>query len=146
MESKNVIKSIIILALFFLNTSVWSQKKETVYLLFEKCKDNQKLISEEKDRIDFYIGRENFICTCKKESVDTLDISLLKSMKVLKIDELKLMETNIMKEKGKEIMKEYGIPFPTKTMYHNIFDIYLIEKIDCNKIVKHKVKWQYYVK
>lgn len=146
MESKSFIKFIVILILFFfINTSVRSQNKEMVYLLFEKCKDNQKLIFEEKDRIDFYIGRENFICTNKKESIDTLDMSLIDSLTVLEIDELRLKETSIMKKTGEEIMKEYGIPFPTRTMYHTMFNIYLIEKIDENRFLKYKVKWQYYI-
>ncbi len=145
MESKNVIKSLVILILFFLNTFVRGQNKEIVYLIFEKCKNNQKLISEEKDRIDFHIDRENFICTNKKESIDTLDMSQIDSLTILEIDELRLKETSIMKKKGEEIMKEYGTPFPTRTMYHTMFNIYLIEKIDENRFLKHKVKWQYYI-
>lgn len=86
-------------------------------------------------QISFWIQKENFEFCLNKYTVDTMEVSQLKSIKVKSIrDMLEVVDE-----------REEKIPFSYLDPSSAFSKIYLIEKIDDKKAVKYEVHCQYYI-
>lgn len=134
-------KNIIFITLIFTCLFCYSQnkdKKETIYLLFdinskENCtievegkgyvKKNKFRKERQGEFIIFKICDESFSAHKSKSIKDTCSIKALDNLKVVSLD-------YINKKKSKTILK-----------YNPFDEIYIIEKISDNKIIKYEVAW-----
>jgi len=132
---------LITLSIFSLLCFSQEQKKETVYLLFdkgnkEKCSvpvEGKGNIKKDKFRkeyedygniINFKICNETFGFNKTKSFKDTCSMRTLEKIKLVDLDYL---------------IHKYNSVYEFK---HHVFDkIYLIEKISKDKIVKYEVGW-----
>ncbi|MDW5290834.1 hypothetical protein [Formosa sp. PL04] len=138
-------KYIYIILVLSLNFS-FAQKEQAVYLSFNS-KNDEFCQVQEKDRgryhaventkkylkieqkngeIDFYICKELF--TSKKE-IDTCDRTYLNKIKISKIEELK------------KVVDKTNPLYPDKVFPN----LYLVEELNDTTIIKHKVRWKYYI-
>ncbi len=125
---------------FFLFVSIvtFSQKKETVYLLFNEYDCSKKCVIEDgagnssqeckyrkwhgENHIDFMICDENFRIYDTKKS-DTSSVKILERINCVNTKYLN-------DEKSKTILRQH--PFEK---------IFILEKISADKVVKHEVIW-----
>jgi len=138
---KNIITIIISI---FLSHSCFSQIKEQrkKYLHFDTTSEktysievNGKIVKEsfytkginKTGTIKFYIGKEMF--SSIKQEIDTCKIEYLKKINISDLNSLK-----------KEVNRKNPL-YPYKVFPN----LYLVEKINHNEIVKYKVKWEYYI-
>lgn len=130
-----------IIILFFLLTYInsFSQtKKETIYLLFpinnqETCKIENGIgnyskvkkfrIENKKNSIYFYVCDEKFVFNKLKYLKDTCNVKILSNINIKKIPYL---------------LNKYK---KNKEFKHNLFNIFIVEKISRDRIVKYEVKW-----
>jgi len=130
----------IIIIFFLLNflNSFSQTKKETIYLLFPM--NNQKTceiedgvgnynkvkkfrIENKKNSIYFYVCDEKFVFNKIKNFKDTCNIKILSNINIKKISYL---------------LNKYE---SNNEFKHNLFNIFIVEKISQDKIVKYEVKW-----
>lgn len=142
---------ITITIVFLVYGFVFSQEKQSVYILFDSSNDEPCIVtkndshkfneassnSKKHEKIKsnsneymyrFYICKEQFLLK-KETKVDTFSIDYLKKINTSKISTLK------------KIINDINPLYPSK-----VFDkVFLIEKINDSTIVKYDVIWQYYI-
>lgn len=134
-------KNLQIIIIFFLlhcMNSFSQTKNETIYLQFPKNNQEtceiedgignyikvKKFRKENKENsIYFYICDEKFVFNKKKYLKDTCNVKIL---------------SNINIKKKQYLLNTYK---KNKEFKHNIFNIFIVEEISQDKIVKYEVKW-----
>jgi len=132
-------KLILIIILIPLLVSSQTSKKEIVFLLFNKNKNEKCLIENgsgssvkvkkfqkkiTKDKIYFSICDEDFIYTKRVSKTDTCSVKALKNIKIVTL---------------KYLLKKY---YANNEFKHHLFEkIYFVEKITETEIVKYEVYW-----
>lgn len=106
--------------------------KERIYIFYENNSSPR-----------FNLDGEYFSHLSHKHKVDTCDISWLSNKQILTVKQLKRKESAILKKIADQREKEIGIPFPKTTMYHDLFDLYMVDQIDHNRVVIYQVDWVY---
>lgn len=136
---------IVILIIGLYSQSISSQNKEKKFIMFDSLsnetyvheigngkKENTKVYTKNRKKngdINFYIRKELFHYSSVIDKIDTCNIEYLKVIKISNIDSLK------------EDVNKINPLYPYK-VYPNL---YIVEKVNDSTIVKHKVKWEYYI-
>ena len=131
MGTKTVTSILGILALSVLY-SFDQTSKERIYIFYENNSSPR-----------FNLDGEYFRYLPSKHKVDTLEISWLNNKQILTVNQLKKKETTILKKIADQREKELEIPFPKTTMYHDLFDLYIVDLIDHHRVVIYQVDWVY---
>ena len=120
------------LGIFFLSAtySFGQTPKEQIYIFYKNNSYTR-----------FNLDGEYFRHLPHKHKVDTCDTSWLNNKQILTVEQLIKKEAKILKKIADQREKELGIPFPKTTMYHDLFDMYMVDQIDHNRVAIYQVDW-----
>lgn len=104
---------------------------------FIELKKSDSII-DKNDTILFNIGKQQFVHFRKNHIVDTCNITVLKKIKLVSINQLLKDEYNEHLDKTKR--ENIKIPLPLK---HYNSKVYIIRTITNNKVIKYEVEWPY---
>ena len=119
--------------------------KPVKYVFFDSLSPNAK---RKKDRQNtyFYIMGESFVYK-KNYTLDTCAISFLKNIKLDNPVDLQKNAYKYFEKKKQELENKTNnrihILYPI-TDFSSYFKIYVLEKIDNNRLIKYEVDWEYY--
>lgn len=144
----DVIKLVFYLFFIFYLNKTFSQeiKKETIYILFKKNEGKfdsslgKKFVAKKSLNFNLY---KNYFAHYKNLSRDTLCLFHLKNYKLT--DEKNIeKKANLWREKNKEkLKKKYGMLYRQGAQYkNNIFEVFIIEKINSEQMVIYEVKFR----
>lgn len=145
----NVIKFVLssFFLFFFIQVSSQNIKKETLYILFQKNDGEQPEFRGKKfinsHGINFNLLKKRAFIHKKGMKRDTLCINELKKYNLTDENNIN-KKANLWRERNKEkLKKKYGLLYRQAFEYkNNIFDTYIIEKINSKKIVLYEVKFR----
>jgi len=115
--------------------------KPVKYLLFDSnVSDNKKV--EDKERIYFQIKKEQFKFDSTKNINSSYTYDILEKVKFEDPEKLESSAYKFFKKKKEEVEKEKKIKlvFPPAG-YHSYYKIYILEKVNKNKIIMYEVSW-----
>lgn len=137
------------LILFFDNEQIYGQeiKKEDIYILFSKNDGSKpeyrgkKFIN--KNGINFNLLKKGAFIYTKQMKIDTLCISELEEFNLTDEGQIEEKAHLWRKRNEKKLKKKYGTLYRQATEYkNNIFNTYIIEKINSKQIVVYEVKFR----
>lgn len=123
-----------------------NKQKPIKYVLFDKEKNNDSQKKNNKNKIYFHIKSESFIFDMKNHKRDTCSIDVLKKIKLENPIDLQRDEYEYFIKKLEEFEKKTKQTIPKSlpiSQQHLYFKVYVIEKINNEKIVKYEVDWEY---
>ncbi len=148
MTLANVIKLIFLSFFLFLYNKTYSQKieKETIYVLFKKNDGKsdrvlgKKFVNRKGVNFNLY---KHYFTNYKNLKTDTLCISELKKYNLTDENDIE-KKANLWRKKNEEqLKKEYGLLYRQVFEYkNNIFNIYIIERINSKKMVIYEVRFR----
>lgn len=114
------------------------------YVYFNSNVINEKKINDELE-INFYIDGQRFTHR-NNHKIDTCSISFLKKIKLIKPSTLQQVTYEYFKEKMIEQEKignnKFHLLFPIRG-FQNYVKVYVLEKINNDKLLKYEVDWEY---
>ena len=120
-------------------------KKPIKYVLFD-VKEGNHNGREHKNVIYFNIKTERFVFNKEKHKIDTCSITLLKKVKLESAEKLQEEETNYFIKRVEEYEKRTNRKVPKSmplSRTHKYLKVYILEKIDTDKVIRHEVDWEY---
>ncbi|SFN59506.1 hypothetical protein SAMN05444143_1324 [Flavobacterium succinicans] len=120
------------------------REKPKKYILFEK-ENSTKQKSEDKNVTYFYIEKERFVFNKERHKIDTCSIKILKKIKLENSGNLQEEEVNYFRKKVEEFKKKTNQKVPKSmpiSRIHKYLKVYILEKMDNDKIIKYEVDWE----
>ncbi len=116
--------------------------KPVKYLMFDSSK-NDNIKTENNGQTYFQIKNERFKFDLKKDKTTSYSIDFLDKIKLENPDKLENDAYNFFKSKKEQVEKKNKIKliYPLAG-FHSYFKIYILEKMDKNKIIKYEVNWE----
>lgn len=145
----NVTKLFVLLFFIFSLNDLFSQevKKESIYLLFKNNERSNSLFKGKKFINDFGLNfnlMEGEVFIHKKGmKKDTLPLSYLREYKLTNENSIEKKATLWRKKNRALLKKKYGVLSRQTTAYkNNVFNVFIIEKINSKQIVLYQVKFR----
>lgn len=144
----SAIKFIIYFFLILYHNQIYGQdiKKETLYILFEKNDgsfDNslgKKFVNKKGVNFNLY---KYYYTNYKNLKTDTLCINKLNKYHLTDENDIENKANQWRKRNKEKLKKKFGVLYRQATEYkNNIFNTYIIEKINSKQIVLYKVKFR----
>ncbi|MEM6720633.1 MAG: hypothetical protein AAF611_14995 [Bacteroidota bacterium] len=144
-----IIVSILIL-LFVVHGYSQEISKDKIYLDFSYYKQtcehqdlSQHLKIQKKEGIQFNLCGKALFFNPAKHKPNTIDNKYLSNYPFTKLEDVDKLVANWQRKTELILVKEYGSSFLKTTNKNNMFETYLIEKLDNDCFVLYRVYWKH---
>jgi len=146
------IKTIVSILLLLLVGKGYSQEipRDKIFLDFSQYKQTcdhddvfQHLKVKKKEGIQFNLCGKAVFLSPLKHQPDTIDNKYLNDYPITRLEDIDKIVANWQKKVKPILVKEYGLTYPKTVNKNNMFETYLMEKLENDCFVLYRVYWKY---